>query len=145
MDDAQPPPAPTTPPPPTPTPYWAPSSPGDLADRWTILQLKLAKCPETDHAKRDTCVRRLRELPLPNYDATALGLVEALARINSTLWDLEDTVRRLMAQPDGPQQRAAFIRAARAVPILNDTRAHLKMRLDQLCGYDGLQDPKMYA
>lgn len=127
------------------TEYWAPSSPGDLADRWTILNLKLARCPEADAEKRAACARRLQELALPAFDRVTTGLVEALGRINESLWDLEDTVRSLLAQPDTPPNRARFLRAARCIPILNDTRNHLKKRIDELMGYGDLQDVKVYA
>lgn len=125
--------------------YWAPSSPGDLADRWTILNLKLAQCPAADEAKRAACVRRLEELPVPAYDAVTMGVVEALGRVNQGLWTLEDTVRELLALPDTPPNRARFLRAARCIPILNDTRNHLKKRVDELMGYADLQDVKVYA
>lgn len=125
--------------------YWAPSSPGDLADRWTILNLKLAKCPEADLEKRAACQRRLEELPVPAYDSVTTGIVQALARVNESLWELEDTVREVMALPDTPQQRARFLGAARCIPILNDTRNHLKKRIDELMGYTDVQDVKLYT
>jgi hypothetical protein len=126
------------------TTYWAPSSPGDLADRWTILQLKLRKA--RDEAARGACARRLQELHLPAYDETSMAIVEALGRVNEALWDLEDAVRALMASPDqGADTRAKFVQAARSIPVMNDTRNHLKRRIDQLMGYDDLQDVKLYS
>lgn len=122
--------------------YWAPSSPGDLADRWSILNLKLTRCPPEDETKRLACLRRLRELAVPEYDESASALVDALGRVNAALWDLEDTVRATMAAGDAHDR---FVRAARCIPVLNDTRNHLKRRIDQLCGYDDLQDVKMYT
>lgn len=130
---------------PQPRQYWAPSSPGDLADRWTILNLKLARCPLDSQDKREACVRRLQELALPAFDEVTTGLVDALGRINETLWDLEDTVRALLALPDTPEHQSRFLRAARSIPILNDTRNHLKKRIDELMGYSDLQDVKVYA
>lgn len=122
--------------------YWAPSSPGDLADRWSILNLKLTRCPPEDEAARSACMRRLRELAVPEYDESATALVDALGRVNAAIWDLEDTVRATMAAGDAHDR---FVRAARCIPVLNDTRNHLKRRIDQLCGYDDLQDVKVYA
>lgn len=123
--------------------YWAPSSPGDLADRWTILNLKLARCH--DEAGRGACVRRLQELALPEFDQPATAVVDALGRVNAALWDLEDEVRDAMAAGDSPDAQERFVRAARCIPVLNDTRNHLKKRIDQLSGYEDLQDVKVYA
>jgi hypothetical protein len=124
--------------------YWAPSSPGDLADRWTILKLKERKAGEAgDEATCAAAVRRLRELALPAFDTTASALVEALSRINEALWALEDRVRALIKCAD-PESQAAFVRAARGIPLLNDTRNHLKARIDTVMGYGDLQDPKCY-
>lgn len=120
--------------------YWAPSSPGDLADRWTILTLKVQRA--SDDAKREAATRRLSELALPVYDDTSAAIVAALARVNERLWDLEDDVRRLMASSKADAE-PAFVRVARAIPLLNDTRAHLKARIDELMGH-GTHDVKMY-
>ena len=124
------------------TRYWAPSSPGDLADRWSILNLKLTRCPADDEVTRAACMRRLRELTVPEFDESTSALVDALGRVNAALWDLEDTVRATMAAGDDHDR---FVRAARCIPVLNDTRNHLKRRIDQLCGYDDMQDVKLYC
>jgi hypothetical protein len=118
--------------------FWAPSSPGDLADRWTILSLKVARC-DTE-AKRDAAERLLGELRLPVYDSTCAALFDALGRVNEQLWDLEDTVRRHLGDPYGAQ----FVEAARRVPVMNDTRAHLKARIDELMGH-AQGDVKSYS
>lgn len=122
--------------------YWAPSSPGDLADRWTILKLKERKA--ASESTRAAAARRLDELRLPTFDATVSALVDALSRINEALWHLEDRVRALMARPD-PESQLAFMRAARGIPVLNDTRNHIKARIDSLMGYTDAQDPKAYS
>lgn len=120
--------------------YWAPSSPGDLADRYTILQLKVERA-DSD-AKRRAALDVIRLLQLPEFDDTAAVLVDALARVNRRLWDLEDAVRRLMAHGnDGPE----FVHAARGIPLLNDVRAHLKGRIDEAMGAGGVAEQKTYA
>jgi hypothetical protein len=125
--------------------YWAPSSPGDLADRWTILQLKLRKAADDDN-KKAAVVRRMQELQIPAFDEPTMALVDALARINDALWDLEDTVRALIASEDqGPATSARFVRAARSIPLLNDLRNHIKARIDAMMGYADIQDPKLYG
>ncbi len=113
--------------------FWMPCSPGDLADRWSILNLKLAKASTPE--QREACQRLLHALPWPGFDETAMGVVHALQRVNQQLWDLEDDVRALMAgeQTDDAQRR--FVEAARKIPLLNDTRAHLRTRIDELTGH----------
>lgn len=123
--------------------HWAPSSPGDLADRWTILALKVVRAP--DEAAREAATHRLQELCMPGYDDTSASVMDALGRINERLWDLQDEVRRLMAAPQTADVQARFLEAARSIPILSDTRAHLKSRIDQLMGHAGPRDVKMYT
>ncbi len=144
--------SPLPPPPPPPAPpappaarvvphYWAPSSPGDLADRWTILAIRVARAE--DEAARQAATLRIQGLCMPGYDDTSASVMDALGRINERLWDLEDEVRRLAAAPQTADTQARFLQAARSIPILNDTRAHLKSRIDELMGH-AAQDVKMY-
>lgn len=135
------------PPPPPPAPeerqrFWAPSSPGDLADRWTILRLKAHHAAEGE--AREAALRRLAELQalMPEYDDAAVCCMEALAGVNERLWELEDRVRAML---DSTALVTEFAVETRKIPLLNDTRAHLKARIDQLCGYDGSFDPKTYS
>lgn len=122
--------------------YWLPSSPGDIADRWTILKLKMAKAASDEDLR--VCARRLEEMRLPAYDETAMALVEALARVHARLWDLEDAVRALLPGLDTPEGCGEFVAAARGIPLLNDVRAHLKRRIDECMGYTDVQDPKFH-
>ena len=122
------------------TTYVAPSSPGDLADRWTIMKLKVVKAP-TEEGRR-AALKRLHDLPLPQWYPEASALVDVLGSVNERLWELEDRVRALIADPG--YDRDDFIAAARTIPILNDVRAHLKGRIDLLMGCEPA-DVKMYA
>lgn len=121
--------------------YWVPSSPGDIADRWTILNLKVLRA-DTE-AKRHIAIRRLQELVLPEYDDATTAIVDALAKINERLWDLEDEIRRLLAA--GSTKLDRFVEVARSIPLLNDTRAHLKGRIDEMMGHTDPQDVKVYC
>lgn len=118
---------------------WVPSSPGDLVDRYTILNLKVERADS--EAKRRAALDCLREITLPEYDANVAVLVDCLAGINRRLWDLEDAVRRLLDAPGDP----AFLEAARAIPIMNDARAHTKQRIDLLMGARRHMEHKTYA
>lgn len=110
-------------------------SAGELLDRITVLRIKEAKGLERGDddglAAAAVARRHLHRLervwaagPLPEDEASLEG---ALHGVNSRLWDLEDEVRRAMAVGDD----AAFVTAARSVPVLNDLRAHLKANVDR--------------
>jgi len=115
---------------PQPNEYWAPSSPGDLADRWTQLNLALLKAGT--EAERRAAVCQLRRLRLPDFDDALVAIVDALGNVNERLWDLEADMRRLLTGPDTPDRRARLLEASRRLPLLKDTRAHLKARIDDL-------------
>lgn len=119
--------------------YWLPSTPGEIADRWTILKLKLSRCDTHDAGARESIAEEMRAMRIPAFDDDTLALVEALGRINERMWDLQASVRRLMHADDQPE----FLESARKLPLLNDTRAHIKSRIDQLMGYTAV--PKQYA
>lgn len=119
--------------------YWLPSTPGEIADRWTILKLKLRHV--NDEAARQSITAEMRSMRMPAYDDYTLALVEALGKINERVWELQTTVRSLMHDDKNPE----FVETARKLPILNDTRAHLKARIDQHMGFDPAAVPKQYA
>ena len=57
------------------------------------------------------------------------ALAAELERINADIWDVEERVRDHETRQDfGP----GFVEAARSVYKLNDRRAHLKTRINQL-------------
>jgi hypothetical protein len=119
-------------------------SPGELLDKITILQIKRARL--VDPTKREHVLIELGSLQAAR--ARALREPEALAplvtelqRVNERLWDVEDELRRCEARQEfGP----AFVELARSVYRLNDERARLKRRLNELCG-SMLIEEKSYA
>ena len=109
------------------------AAPGDVLDRITILERKVARvAPE----RRAGVQRELDGLRvawdgagLP--DRAGFPLAEQLARVNAALWDVEDDLRAREAAGDfGP----AFVEAARSVYRTNDERAALKRAVDGLLG-----------
>ncbi len=122
-----------------------PATPGEVADRRGILRLKLRAARTAD--ERRAISAHLDALPsldsLVAFDDTARALVAALDRINERLWQLEDVVREIMDVP-GAEAADAFVRAARSVPIMNDTRNHIKRRIDAVMGWPAM-DVKMYG
>jgi hypothetical protein len=119
-------------------------SPGELLDKITILQIKRARL--ADPTKREHVLIELGSLQAARARAlrepAALApLVAELQGVNERLWDVEDELRRCEARQEfGP----AFVELARSVYRLNDERARLKRRLNELCG-STLIEEKSYA
>ncbi len=111
-------------------------SPGELFDKLTILQIKLARVPPDRQDTVREALRNVREA-LAGVDETTKPneLTEAIDELRATneqLWDLEDCVRDLLARDDrGPR----FVDAAAAVPVLNDRRAAAKREIDRVLKY----------
>ncbi|WP_298934058.1 hypothetical protein [uncultured Ramlibacter sp.] len=116
-----------------------PVSAGELFDKQTILRIKQERI--SDAAKLAHVGRELGLL-----DGIAAGLLQGapqaadvnvlvaeLHAVNSTLWDLENSVRAAEA---AQRFDAAFIGSARSIYAGNDRRAALKLRINQLLGSD---------
>lgn len=114
---------------------------GDVLDRITILEIKVARITDPDkrgHAQR--------ELEVLEQAWSAAGLPVALperallTQVNAQLWDVEDRLREREAAGDfGP----AFVTDARSVYKTNDQRAALKRRVNLALGSD-LVEVKSY-
>jgi hypothetical protein len=117
----------------TPMPL-VPVSWGEVFDKITILQIKLARIQNP--AKAANVEKELRSLSLiagdvARFPAALPPLIEALRTVNSELWDIEEGKR----QAEKSQTfDAAFIALARAVYIKNDRRAALKKEINLLLG-----------
>jgi hypothetical protein len=117
--------------------------PGELLDRITILAIKAQKLGA---AEKGAVVRaelwRLEQV----WDAAVSdrpGLAELrdqLRQVNETLWQVEDELR---AAERAGQFDAAFVERARQVYKLNDRRAGLKRRVDEILGWERTE-PKVY-
>lgn len=119
-------------------------SPGEVADRLTILEIKAERM--TDAAKLAN-VRRERD-ELAEVAAKALParddvrqLTQALKDINGKLWDIEDDIRDCERASDFGEK---FIALARAVYHTNDERARLKRAINDALGADIIEE-KSYA
>ena len=109
-----------------------PTSPGDLIDKITILQIKRERF--TDPAKLANVQRELdiltqtltRSLP---QSSELSNLSAQLKRTNESLWDVEDDIRLCDKAADfGPR----FIELARSVYHHNDIRCALKRQINEL-------------
>lgn len=119
-------------------------APGELIDKITILDIKLARIADAAklanvRAEWET-LTRARDAALPASPALAQATAD-LRRANETLWDVEDEIRDCEREKNfGPR----FIELARAVYITNDERARIKRRINDLLG-SRLVEEKSYA
>ena len=120
-----------------------PVSVGEVLDKITILQIKLAHI--SDAAKRANIQNELDALlPLVAGDAFATDQMQALMAelksVNEALWDIEDDIREKEAAKSFD---AEFIRLARSVYITNDKRAEIKKQVNLATG-SALVEEKSY-
>ncbi len=123
--------------------FQVPVSVGEVLDKITILQIKLAHI--SDAAKRVNIQNELDALlPLVAGDAFTTdqmqGLMAELKAVNEALWDIEDDIREKEAAKSFD---AEFIRLARAVYVTNDKRAEIKKQINLATG-SALIEEKSY-
>jgi hypothetical protein len=118
-------------------------SAGELIDRMTILELKLARLPE--HAGAELTrelglVRGIREREL-SPSACLDVLTDELRVVNAQLWDLEEVLRTCEHAASFGER---FVALARQVYKANDRRAALKRGVDELVGSE-IREHKSHA
>ena len=121
-----------------------PVSVGEVLDKITILQIKLAHI--SDAAKRVNVQNELDALlPLvigEEFSTDQMqGLMAELKAVNESLWDIEDDIREKEAAKSFD---AEFIRLARAVYVTNDKRAEIKKQINLATG-SALVEEKSYG
>lgn len=115
-----------------------PASVGDVVDRLTILDLKFTRIGGDD-PRRAHVVNERRQLRRALVEQCGFDLgrlfaderVRELAGINAKLWDVEDDIRRCLAEEVFGEE---FVHLARAVPELNDRRSALKYQINRHLG-----------
>jgi hypothetical protein len=122
----------------------APISVGELIDKLTILEIKLAEI--TDREKLGNVKREYETLLAAAPDGLlASGEVAALRdklkAVNGELWLIEDEIRVKERARDFGE---SFIALARAVYLTNDRRAALKREINRLSQSDFVEE-KSYA
>ena len=120
-----------------------PVSVGEVLDKITILQIKLAHI--SDAEKRGNIQNELDALlPLVAGDSFATGqmqtLIAELKSVNEALWEIEDDIREQEAAKTFGEE---FIRLARAVYVTNDKRAEIKKQINLATG-SALIEEKSY-
>jgi len=107
---------------------------GEFADKMTILEIKSERIADPDklqNVKKELSLLRDTWAASPLNQADISSQMDALKRINETLWDIEDQIRRKEAEQRFDEE---FIRLARAVYQTNDRRAAIKRELNRLLG-----------
>ncbi len=109
-----------------------PVSPGELADKITILQIKSERIKDPEklaHVRSELALlEKAGKESLPNSDELAKLMAE-LKKVNEALWQVEDDLRQYESEEDFGFR---FIELARSVFSHNDARSALKGKINQL-------------
>ena len=119
-------------------------SPGEAADKLTILHIKLDRIRDAGklaHVGREAAVLEAALAPLRARFPAILPLIAELRAVNEALWDVEDALRLHEKRGDFG---AEFVRLARSVYETNDRRARIKAEINRILGSD-IAEQKSYA
>jgi hypothetical protein len=111
-----------------------PISPGELLDKISILQIKLARIPDAGKLANVKLELSLLEQTWKDSGCAMQELAReerALLNVNERLWDIEDRIRDKEARQTFDRD---FIELARAVYVCNDERAEIKKRINLQLG-----------
>ena len=107
-------------------------SPGELLDKISILEIKIAKIKNKDkqveiNKEYNTLKKTQDENIMITKELTDLN--NKLKEVNLNLWNIEDKLRILEKNKDYGK---AFIDLARSVYINNDERAAIKLKINTI-------------
>jgi len=115
-------------------------SPGELIDKFTILDIKLNCIKEKEKTqnirKEHKILKRQIEKNLPKSKRLS-ALISKLKTINKTLWDIEDQIRVCERKQDFEKK---FIKLARSVYQKNDLRSSYKREINKLLGSEIIEE-----
>ena len=123
--------------------------PGELADRITILQIKMEEIKDDEklvHVNADLN-QSLAVLDILRRSVGGLvwdqlePFMEELRELNKRIWDIEDNIRMLERVQDFGQE---FVQTARSVYFTNDKRANVKRQINELFNSD-IREEKSYT
>ena len=130
---------------------------GEAIDRWVIAGVKLENL-SIKFDRENPLVQavgdelaRLSVVIVGNLNAKTDEWVTRLRDIHRRLWDVENVVRGTMKVMKkyphiglkGDEARRLFKDAAKKVPVLNDERARIKQKINELLG-STIQEVKSY-
>ena len=107
---------------------------GELLDKISILEIKKERIKDTDKLKFINEEYEILKKELDKNtksDGTLVKLFNALKNINSKLWIIEDDKRKCEKDSNFGEE---FIRLSRDVHFLNDTRAKIKLDINNHTG-----------
>ncbi len=117
---------------------------GDLIDKITILEIKMDKIKNKDSLieikKEYSSLQETLEKDV-KINSEILTLMKDLKQTNLTLWDVEDKLR---AAEKNKKFDKNFISLARSVYVNNDSRAKIKLKINQLTG-SNIREIKGYS
>jgi len=116
-------------------------SSGDMADKVSILMIKLERVKDDD--KLANIKKELDEIVptfLPIYDNNIIDLFDELMAINKDLWDIENRIRMKEKVQEFDSE---FILLARSVYSNNDKRSQIKRAINIETNSD-LREEKSY-
>ena len=119
-------------------------SAGELLDKISILEIKLAKIKDKDnHEKVNKEYKILKEVQNSNIKLTEKlkHLFKAIKGINLKLWNIEDKLRIYEKNKDFGKN---FVELARGVYFNNDERAKMKSEINEKLG-SNIKEIKQYV
>ncbi len=114
---------------------------GELYDKVTILKIKKDRIKDSEKLFNINKELIYLENKILNNDPQVNNLVDELYKINSKLWDIENSKRRCEAENNFGWD---FIQLARDVYIYNDKRAEIKRKINVLT-YSDVVEEKEYT
>ena len=121
-----------------------PTSPGELLDKITILEIKMKQVSDDNKLKNIKYeLTQLTQIWNEHFsDNEDLSLLKKELRdTNNNMWDIEDKIRIKESKKEFDND---FIELARSVYYQNDKRADTKKKINQLLG-SLLMEEKSYA
>ena len=116
---------------------------GELADKITILEIKMKKIVDKEslHILKKE-YHSLKAIDLKDLDLDKFKkLFNELKSINEKLWDIENEKRLLEKNSDFGDK---FIQISRAVHFNNDKRAEIKLKINKSFG-SNIEEVKEYT
>ncbi len=114
---------------------------GELYDKISILRIKKDRINDTEKLFNINKELIYLENKMLNNDPAVEKLADELFKINSRLWDIENSKRRCEAENNFGFD---FIQLARDVYIWNDKRAEIKKKINVLT-YSDVVEEKEYT
>ena len=114
---------------------------GELYDKVTILKIKKDRIKDSEKLFNINKELIYLQNKILNNDPQVNNLVDELYKINSKLWDIENSKRRCEAENNFGWD---FIQLARDVYIYNDKRAEIKRKINVLT-YSDVVEEKEYT